>query len=159
MKVAKLRISLALLLTIFVSSCKDNGNPTGEQSNEEVVEEYNATKSTIQPAQGKLCFKKETSFKENPEDKDVIELNLEFKDSLVSGVYNYIPAFKDQRKGNLKGTISEDIFTAEYTFMQEGKEDTASLEIYLSETEAVISGGAPELGLNATLPQSECDDK
>ena len=77
---------------------------------------------------------------------------------MVTGSYNWLPAFKDQRKGNLKGTISGEIITAQYTFMQEGKEETASLEIYLSETEAVISGGAPELGLNATLPHVECNN-
>jgi hypothetical protein len=79
-------------------------------------------------------------------------------DAVVSGTYHWLPSMKDQRRGDLKGIRKDGIITADYTFSQEGREETVAIEIVLQEDRAIISGGDPALGLNATLQKTDCND-
>ena len=58
--------------------------------------------------------------------------------ALVSGNYNWIPAEKDQRKGTLDGTLTDNTVTAQYRFIQEGMEQTTTLKIRLMDDKAQV---------------------
>jgi hypothetical protein len=49
------------------------------------------------------------------------------------------------------------MITAEYRFLHEGIEGTTKLIIKINDEKAEITGGDPELGLNATLAKIDCD--
>lgn len=102
------------------------------------------------------CYLNEQPFKNDSTQKDVLELILEITGKNVEGFYNWKPAFKDQRKGTLRGTIENNVITANYIFTQEGQEDSTSLKIILNEKEAIIEGGETALGLNATVTRTDC---
>lgn len=102
------------------------------------------------------CFRKETPFKDVPEKKDIEELQLTISGNKVTGTFNWLPALKDQRKGNVEGELNDSTITAKYMFSQEGARDTVAIRIVLMKERAVISGGDSALGLNSTLPKIDC---
>lgn len=56
--------------------------------------------------------------------KNVAKARLNIDGTKVSGTLEYDYAEKDDSKGKLNGTLSNDIILAEYTFMSEGQEST-----------------------------------
>lgn len=102
------------------------------------------------------CYLKKQPFRDDPTQKDILELILDITGKNVEGFYNWKPAFKDQRTGTLRGTIENNIITANYVFSQEGQEDSTSLKIILNNKEAIIEGGETALGLNATVTRTDC---
>ncbi len=129
-------------------------------SNEATKATAESDVSTNQPAaeivENKLCFRNEHPFKDAPSKQDVEELNLEIEGENVTGIYNWLPAEKDQRKGSLTGTIKDKVIQAQYTFTQEGTEKTTKIKITLAAEQATVSGGPPVLGLGATLGKVAC---
>lgn len=103
-----------------------------------------------------LCFRNEYPFKDNSGKMDVEELTLTITGKDVTGMYNWLPAEKDQRKGKFTGTIEGNTILAKYIFMQEGIENSTDINIQIDDKEASVSGGAPELGLESTLKKVEC---
>ena len=103
-----------------------------------------------------LCFRNEYPFEDNSGKMDVEELTLTITGNEVSGMYNWLPAEKDQRKGTLTGTLQGNTIQAKYIFMQEGVENSTDINIQIDDKEASVSGGAPELGLASTLKKAEC---
>jgi hypothetical protein len=103
-----------------------------------------------------LCFRNEYPFEDNSGKMDVEELTLTITGSEVTGMYNWLPAEKDQRKGSLTGTLDGNSIKAKYIFMQEGIENSADISIQIEDNQASVSGGAPELGLESTLKKAEC---
>ncbi len=111
---------------------------------------------TIVSNSGQLCFQNVYPYEDNPSTQDVLELNLIIDGNTVSGNYNWLPAEKDQRKGTLNGTLTDNTVTAQYRFMQEGMEQTAMLKIRLTDDKALVEGGEPELGFGATIDKIDC---
>lgn len=103
-----------------------------------------------------LCFRNEYPFEDNSGRMDIEELTLVITGNQVTGMYNWLPAEKDQRKGKLTGSISGNTITAKYTFMQEGVEDSTNIIIQIDDDKASVGGGAPELGLQADIKKAEC---
>lgn len=104
-----------------------------------------------------LCYQNISTFKDNPNNKDVVELKLTISGSSVIGEYNYLPAFKDQRIGQLEGGLEKkNIIKAKYSYEQEGEIGTAQISITLNNDSAIISGGDPALGLTETLTETSC---
>lgn len=147
-------ISFLILLITLVSGCKNN-EPSKE--NDEILTEV--SEETSEPNNEfpeKMCFKNEFPFKDDPSQKDVQELTLEIKDGKAWGTYSWLPAFKDKREGKVEGVLEGKAITAKYRFMQEGKEDSAQITIVLDGEKAIVSGGAPELGLAANIEKVPC---
>jgi len=146
-----------IILSMFVGflfiGCK-NSNEQKQDSNTKDLKE---DKSIENITTNKLCFQNEYPFQDNPSMKDVEELTLSIEGEKVTGSYNWLPAQKDQRKGSLTGTIKDKMITAEYRFLQEGIEATTQLVIKINDEKAEITGGDPELGLNATLTKIDCN--
>lgn len=103
-----------------------------------------------------LCFRNEQPYPNTPTLKDIEELNLFIENGKVTGTYNWLPAEKDKRTGDLTGSIEGNVVEALYTFSQEGTTDTASVKVILEDDKAVISGGKPELGLKASIHKADC---
>jgi hypothetical protein len=103
-----------------------------------------------------LCFRNEYPFEDNSGKMDVEELTLTITGSEVTGMYNWLPAEKDQRKGSLTGTLEGNSIKAKYIFIQEGIENSADISIKIEDNHATVSGGTPELGLESTLKKAEC---
>ena len=102
------------------------------------------------------CFRNETPFNDNPENIDILELKLDVIGSSVTGIYNWLPKFKDRREGTITGTIKENIIQGKYQFNQEGKEETIPIEILLNEDSVIISNDTKGLGIGATISRTNC---
>lgn len=107
------------------------------------------------PAKGNYCFRNEYPHKDT-KDKDVIELSIDVHNGSARGIYNWLPAFKDERKGKFRGRIENNVISGEYNFTQEGKAQTVQIEITLNETEAIVKGFDPSLGLDERIKKVEC---
>jgi hypothetical protein len=105
------------------------------------------------PAAETLCYQQVTGEGEN-QDISVVVLNV--KGESAEGSYDWLPAFKDHRKGTFKGTRKAKTITADYTYSQEGVTETTSITLVQEDAGLTISGGPPELGLSAQLPVANC---
>ncbi len=132
-----------ILFALLLWSCTTEKKEQTTSANEVVEEKL-------------LCFRNEYPFEDNSGKMDVEELTLTITGNEVTGVYNWLPAEKDQRKGNLTGTLDGNSIKAKYIFMQEGIENSADINIQIDDNQASVSGGAPELGLQSTLKKAEC---
>ena len=145
-----------IILSVFVGSlfvgCKNSNEQKQNSSTKDLKEE----KSSENIITNKLCFQNEYPFQDDSSMKDVVELTLSIEGEKVTGIYNWLPAQKDQRKGSLTGTIKDKVITAQYHFLQEGIGDSTELIIIINDENAEITGGDPELGLNATISKIDC---
>ncbi|MEZ4883945.1 MAG: hypothetical protein R3E32_04325 [Chitinophagales bacterium] len=144
-------VAFLCLLTLGLVGCNNsNSNESEEQTKTETEH-----KDEIVTSQKNYCFRNEYPH-EGSEDKDVLELQIEVKGNTVTGAYNWLPAFKDQRKGAIRGMLEDSIIKGEYNFQQEGTTETVRIEIALEDDKAVVKGGEPALGLEATIQKVEC---
>ncbi|WP_157480471.1 hypothetical protein [Gillisia sp. CAL575] len=102
------------------------------------------------------CFRNEIPFKDNSDDIDIIELKLDVIGKSVSGIYNWLPKFKDRREGTITGVIQDDIIKGKYNFTQEGKEETIPITITLNEDSVIVSDDKNGLGIGAVIKRTNC---
>ncbi|MEE9330026.1 MAG: hypothetical protein V3V30_07785 [Parvularculaceae bacterium] len=149
-------LSLAIILAL--SAC----SKTDKTEAPDVSEVATTTPETTTPetptkvavdAPVKHCFWSEFGMDDI---KDVEELTVVLDGDAATGVYNWIPAYKDKRMGNYTGTFADPVISAEYEFQQEGQTATAMITITIEDQQVTVAGGAPELGLNTTIARVEC---
>lgn len=106
----------------------------------------------------RVCYEEVTPYRDGSGMKDVIELalNINYGNGTVTGEYNYLPAEKDQRIGNIDGSMWKGAISAKYTYEQEGQKDTSTVRIHLKEKLAVIESEEPHLGFSTELKQTRC---
>lgn len=102
---------------------------------------------------GDYCFKETFS---NGDVTDVQELKFSISGRDVTGEYNWLPQFKDRRVGKFGGTVAGSQINAAYEFSQEGTNASTVITITVEDDKAIIEGGAPELGLGATISKIQC---
>lgn len=119
-------------------------------------EEQSSVESEVQEEK-LLCFRNEYPFEDNSGKVDVEELTLAITGNQVTGMYNWLPAEKDQRKGTFTGTITGKTINAKYTFMQEGIEESTNISIEIKDDKVSVNGGNPELGLQAEIKKADCN--
>lgn len=102
------------------------------------------------------CFRNEIPFKENSEDIDILELKLDVIGTSVSGIYNWLPKFKDRREGTITGLIEKNIIKGKYQFTQEGKEETIPIVIKLNDDSVIISDDKNGVGIGAVINRTNC---
>ena len=107
-------------------------------------------------ASPRRCYRNVQPFEDNPGHEDVLSLTVVVVESRAMGDYNWLPAFKDPRLGTFEGNFDGPVISANYKFTQEGRSQTAQIRIRLEPGQAVVEGGLPELGLNATIGQVDC---
>jgi uncharacterized membrane protein len=105
---------------------------------------------------GRYCYRTVTPPGGDPGGRDVQSLTVQIQGAFAQGRYDWLPAEKDARRGTFEGVLDGDTLQGVYEFSQEGQQDEVPIAIRLGKSEASVSGGAPELGLAATLPAAEC---
>jgi len=75
-----------------------------------------------------MCFRQVTGAQK----QDTAWVHLTIKNAKVSGTYWYLPYEKDSRRGTLRGTQTNDVITATWTFMQEGQTDSLPVQFRLT---------------------------
>ncbi|WP_338792261.1 hypothetical protein [Bernardetia sp. MNP-M8] len=151
------KIKNILFLALFLASCSNSNNTQStEKQDSQTVENQTKEEETVSSKTD--CFRKETLFADGSGMKDIEELNLTIENQKVTGIYNWLPAEKDQRKGTFEGTLEENTIQATYTFMQEGKTETTSITLVLEDNKVTISSSDESLGINTTLEKVECQN-
>ena len=112
----------------------------------------------ISGAVDRQCFRNEYPFPDEPGTADVVDLSVMLEGARVTGVYRWLPAFKDRRVGTLEGSVRNDTIAATYTFSQEGSNQSAEITIVLEQLRAVARGGLPALGLGADIARVACSN-
>lgn len=102
------------------------------------------------------CYRMEQPFENQEGEADQLEMRLTINANEVTGHYNWLPVYKDQRQGTIAGKLHDSIILARYFFEQEGYKDTADIEIILKKNGIAVSSKRKELGLDATLPRVDC---
>ena len=154
-------LSLAIILALSACSKSDEteapdvsevATTTPETSTSETPTPETPTKVAV-AAPVKHCFWSEFGMDDI---KDVEELTVVLDGDAATGVYNWIPAYKDKRLGNYTGTFADPVISADYEFQQEGQTTTAKIMITIEDDQVSVEGGAPELGLKTTIARVEC---
>ena len=109
--------------------------------------------AAIEPV--RLCYKNEYPFA-GGEEMDVLELRLEIHGDSIYGTYHWLPAYKDQRRGIVKGIRKDALIAVSNFYTQEGIKDSAELILTLKDSSVVIEGRSREAGLAATIAQVAC---
>ena len=120
-KCLNMKNSIMAFSCLFLFSCA--GNKQNESANDST--------STAAPAVRQdttLCFHRLEGLK----NQDTTSITLRFNGDEVNGELNHLPYEKDSRKGTFKGNRKGDTIRALWTFMQEGMNDTLSVEFKLS---------------------------
>ncbi|HEY0055155.1 MAG TPA: hypothetical protein VGB63_07355 [Pedobacter sp.] len=115
-----MKLLTLFLLAILISSCNNDSGKVQDQDTTINLVEIKATE---------LCFQR----LEGTTNQDTTTINLRIAADEVNGVMNSVPKEKDSRKGTLKGQKNADVIKALWTYIQEGKEDTLSVEFKLTE--------------------------
>tara|TARA_R100000935_G_scaffold21829_1_gene40268 strand:+ start:433 stop:909 length:477 start_codon:yes stop_codon:yes gene_type:complete len=155
-----LKLNLKILLIpcfigVFISCNKE----TKVVALPEPVIERNVPKSEIKKEveiKKSYCFRNETPYQENAEYIDILELKLEIIGSSVSGIYNWLPKFKDRREGVITGKIVGNKIEGKYEFSQEGKVETVPIEIQLNDDSVIVSNDTNGIGIGATIKRTNC---
>ncbi|MFD2742283.1 MULTISPECIES: hypothetical protein [Sphingobacterium] len=77
---------------------------------------------------GHYCFVRT----EGTENQDTTKVHLLIDQNEISGEMDWIPLEKDARKGTLKGSIEGEDVAVQWTYMQEGMQDTLNLNFRLT---------------------------
>lgn len=154
----KIEFKRLFILSIISFTMSCNKTATVEALPEPVTE--NAIKKSKLEKEMDLkksyCFRNETPYKENAEDIDILELKLDVIGSSVTGIYNWLPKFKDRREGTITGSIEKNIITGKYQFIQEGKEATVPIQIQLNDDSVVIAEDDKGLGIGVVISRTNC---
>ena len=143
-------------LLVLIFSCNKE---VKEEALPEPVVESNVPKSQVEKEvdiKKSFCFRNETPYKENAEDIDILELKLDVIGTSVSGIYNWLPKFKDRREGTITGVIEDNKIKGKYLFMQEGKEQSIPIQIELNDSSVVVAEDNQGLGIGAVINRTDC---
>lgn len=92
--------------------------------------------------------------------KDSLVMHLKIDENKVTGIYNWLPAEKDSRKGEITGTKSGNSINGKYEFVQEGGKYTQPILIELRENSAkVITNPGKEEKMVVEIDKIECVEK
>lgn len=142
MKWMRVRAAAVALATLAAVACSEPPEPP-------------APEIQVDPLQ---CFRNEFGDLQLDGGVDVQELRIEFDGTKATGVYNWLPAEKDARRGSFEGELGEEsVVLVDYSFSQEGQEKTAQLRIKLHPGQATVTSKTPGSGLDASLKRVDCD--
>lgn len=144
---------LFFMILSLIISCGEQ-SPPPENSGDESIR---VTTLENLPEHVSLCFRQEYPFPDESDSVDVMELLLEIEGKEVVGEYNWLPMYKDRRKGKITGRLEGNTVYSQYIFWQEGKLDTVELTIRFHNDKALVAGGEEALGLKAAIPKVKCN--
>lgn len=144
---------LAITLSpLFWIAC--NNAETNTQTAEEATQAAQEVKLT------QLCFLKVTETEPFEMDGKTIQYNdsvyvyltIDVENN-VTGKYDWLPAERDSRRGEVSGKLENGKIEANCTFYAEGEEYEESVTFQISDTEVIITEGAGE---SERLPKVDC---
>ncbi len=148
-----------LLVASFLAVLMSCNKVNNVETLPEPVVERSLPKSQIEKEvdiKKSYCFRNETPYNGNAEDIDILELKLDVIGNSVSGIYNWLPKFKDRREGTITGIIEDNMIIGKYEFTQEGKVASIPIEINLKEDSVIISEDTKGIGIGATIDRTNC---
>ncbi|HET8809247.1 MAG TPA: hypothetical protein VFM65_03170 [Flavobacteriaceae bacterium] len=134
-----------LFCCFLIFACQEHNKKKVPQTSEKPTEESTGKTSNLPE---NLCFLSivGSSKVDGKTVQDSLVLNLKIRNNKVSGVYNWIPAEKDVRRGTIVGEKQENSIRGEYLFMQEGKKQAQSIFINLHDDYAKVTTNAGKQG-------------
>lgn len=150
-----LALGLFALAALSLGAC-DSTDKTAEQAADQTTQEATGTASPAADRVETNCYQRVTG---SAPQQDIELLILNVKGQAVSGEYHWLPAQKDQRRGSFTGQQTPTGISAKYTYQQEGQTGTTELILTQRPDKIEVAGGPPELGLSATLPKINCDQR
>lgn len=147
-------IALFCIASLSVISCSSPANKRGA-TDTVVARDTSAKlelteKASDAPAISSQCFLRTWGER----NKDSASIELVIKGNEVTGQMNWMPYQKDSRKGLLKGKLTGDKINAQWSFMQEGMQDTLNLKFKLQDTQLTQK----PLKLNTQTGREQTDD-
>lgn len=129
-----------LIILVCCLGCNENAENSkpGPLQQDLKKDSLTATEEKI-PEKAFFCFFSTTNEVPSRDLRDSIILDLELKGEEVTGSFDWIPAEKDSRRGLIQATKKGDQVQGHYAFMQEGIQDTISIEIQLKGASAMIT--------------------
>ena len=112
---------LSITVSLLLSACNSNQKTTVQDT----TTDADTSNTIATPRQ--MCFQR----LEGSANQDTTFLNLTIEGENVTGNLNHMPKEKDSRKGTISGKIKDNIITGLWSFMQEGMNDTLSVEFRL----------------------------
>ncbi|HEX2534289.1 MAG TPA: hypothetical protein VHK69_11160 [Chitinophagaceae bacterium] len=130
-----MRLPLISLLPVLLSACGGDTVSRTEPAASEVHQNASVptgTTSTAIPLNG--CY--EMVFK-----RDTARMQLELRDSTITGTLEYRLYEKDRNTGTLKGVVRDSLIVADYTFSSEGSTSVREVVFRIEDTALVPAHG------------------
>ncbi|MFD2163543.1 hypothetical protein ACFSJU_14130 [Paradesertivirga mongoliensis] len=116
-----MKYAVVILLAFVFTSCNTD-HKTGSADAQ--------TDSAVLLTQEKtLCFLR----LEGASKRDSSIIHIKINGDSIDGTFNHLPYEKDSRKGTIAGTRKDDTIRALWSFMQEGMNDTISVEFLIKD--------------------------
>ncbi len=126
-----MKINLYLMLAVgMMASCAGNGNnSTDDTSGTKIA----PADTQLSSAPGTPAVNMQYCFfhTDGTQAQDTTKVSMLINDDKVTGNMQWLPKEKDARKGTLSGTLKGNAIKALWTFNQEGKPDTMTVEFQL----------------------------
>ncbi|MFI2741828.1 hypothetical protein ACG2LH_03730 [Zhouia sp. PK063] len=160
-------IATLLVVLLISASCKQNTreqqNMPENEASSEMINDSTLAKMDKEEAPTKICFMQVKNDKAGMYEKlkDSVMLSLVYKDSTVTGNYNWLPAEKDARIGTIKATKTGNTIKGTYTFMQEGQTQKRDISIRLIDSTAQVTtmlDGKKEMEQKVTMTNCAKND-
>lgn len=120
----KNRTLLILFILPFLGACFNESTKIDGKDTTFVTSQDSSSTST---PLSEMCFLK----LDGTQMQDSTYIYVRLKGDSISGVYNWIPAMKDARRGIINGIKRDDTLNAVWSYMQEGIIDTIHTQFLL----------------------------
>ncbi|MCL7987449.1 hypothetical protein M8998_05795 [Sphingobacterium sp. lm-10] len=113
-------------LALAITSCQGNADKT--QNDGHTQESDTTMVASHSLDNGHYCYIRT----EGAENQDTTKVHFVIDENDITGEMDWLPHEKDQRKGTLLGTINGEDVRVQWTYMQEGMQDTLHLQFRLT---------------------------
>lgn len=114
------------MLALAFASCQENTD--NAKSENQVVQQDSAVAVSHSLGNGHYCYIRT----EGTSNQDTTKVHFVINEHDISGEMDWLPYEKDSRKGTLQGSIDGEDVKVQWTYMQEGMQDTLHLQFRLT---------------------------
>ena len=122
----KLKLYLLLLAGMFAAACSGN-HSRGTDTVTSKKDTLKAGTAGAPPVNKQYCF----YHTDGTQAQDTTSISILINGNKVTGKMNWLPKEKDARKGTIAGTLKENAIKAVWTYGQEGRTDTMTVDFQL----------------------------
>lgn len=144
----------ALVFTTVFMSCNEN---TKEKASDAMpmLNALDEDKETT----SKMCFLSlgEPFMVEDVQLQDSTYLTVSIANNKVEGVFNWIPAEKDARRGTFEGAKNGNYIKGMYSYTQEGMPESTTINIEIKDNKAIVTTAKDEPSqMMLTVDKGDC---